>query len=94
MAQKERNRNTKSEVKTTISENSKKLNEDDLNLNSQEKIIHDNEDKSDLINIAVDHKVNDNKVPEKVPELDANSATLETVNTNSDINKSNINNNS
>ena len=59
--QKEKNENTKSEVKTTISENNNnKLIKDDLNLNSQEKIINNKEDKPDLINIPADHQVNDN----------------------------------
>ena len=89
--QKEKNENTKPEVKRTISDNNiNKLIKDDLNLNSQEKIINNKEDKPDLINTAAGHQTNDNKIP----ELDTNSTTLEAANTNSDINNSNIDDNS
>ena len=59
-------------------------------LNSQEKTINNKEDKPDLINIAAGHQTKDNKIP----GLDTNSTTLETANTNSDINNSNIDDNS
>ena len=67
------------------------VDQDDSNLNSQEKIINNKEDKPDLINIAADHQTNNDN---KIPELDTNSTTLETANTNSDINNSNIDDNS